>query len=72
MCVKGKASVPVTLEVMKYKTCQIADSHGVFFTSSKPAWVLPYIWHVKEACFARSQCLATFLLALMHNKLLRK
>jgi len=64
--------MPITLEVMKYKTCQIADLHGVFVTSSKPAWILACVWHVREACFATGECLATFLLELVHIKPLRK
>jgi hypothetical protein len=64
VCVKGGVSVPVTLEVMKYKTCELADSRGVFVTSSKPAWILACMWHVKEACFARTEHPALFLLAL--------
>ena len=64
--------MPVRLEVMKYETCQLADSHGAFVTSSKSAWILAYLLHVKEACFARSDRLGTFLLALVHIKPLRK
>ena len=62
VCVKGKARGPMTLEVMKYKTCKLAGSHGVFVASSKPAWILAYVWHVKETYFARSE------LPTLHNK----
>jgi len=72
MCAKGKASVSITLEAKKYKTCQTVDLHGVSVTSSRPAWVLACVWHVREACFATSECLAAVLLELVHIKPSRK
>jgi hypothetical protein len=71
--------VPVMFEVIKYETCKLADSHDFFSSVQNQHRLCACAWHrvtsfvfVKEPCFARNEPLATFMLAPVGSKTVRK